>query len=181
MSFTLASLHLLLMLFCLIGGKCAKSVNENGFTLKFIFVVGLFIGLHFVNNDFFYSYFQVSKYISILFLLFQVLMLIDLFYLWAEQWVANYNRDQECYKYLLLSFTVILIALYIYLGVIIFQHFTGPTSIVLSCISIMIAVLFIVMIICRVRENGSVLTALALNLYSLYVMWSGLGSNNDPS
>ena len=62
---------------------CSKAMNEGLWALKIIIVIGLFILLHFISNDFFEGYKDFSKYFSVLFLILQSIIFIDLFYMWG--------------------------------------------------------------------------------------------------
>jgi len=70
---------------------CSQVLNEGLFCFKYLFVVGVFIGFLFVNNSVFEDYAIAAKYISIIYMVLQSLILIDLFYMIAIGWVKKYD------------------------------------------------------------------------------------------
>ena len=71
--------------------RIAMVVNEGLFCVKYILVSGLFIGFLLVNNSVFENYSNVSQYVSILFMVLQSIILIDLFYLAGIKLVNHYD------------------------------------------------------------------------------------------
>ena len=71
--------------------RIAMVVNEGLFCVKYILVSGLFIGFLWVNNSVFENYSNVSQYVSILFMVLQSIILIDLFYLAGIKLVNHYD------------------------------------------------------------------------------------------
>lgn len=72
LSFSLLLLYVLLALIMLCRNRCSRVVNEGLFFVKYILVVGAFIGFLWVVNDVFLGYGQACKYIGLLFLVLQV-------------------------------------------------------------------------------------------------------------
>lgn len=87
MSLALVIFFFIIFLVCFARNECAKALNEGLWPLKVIFVLTLFVIFFFVSNSVFEIYVIASKYASIIFLIFQLIMLIDFFYLWGENWV----------------------------------------------------------------------------------------------
>ena len=67
--------------------RMSKMVNEGAWGLKLLAVCGIFYGLLYIPNSFFLSYSNAAKFVSGAFLLFQIIMIIDLCYIWGERWV----------------------------------------------------------------------------------------------
>ena len=80
-----------MMLVMLCRNRIAMVVNEGLFCVKYILVSGLFIGFLWVNNSVFENYSNVSQYVSILFMVLQSIILIDLFYLAGIKLVNHYD------------------------------------------------------------------------------------------
>lgn len=178
MSFTLFTMHFIILVFCLCRGKTAKTANEGAFLLKVLYIIGMYIGLHFVSNSFFLDYMKVARVISILFLGFQSLMLVDLFSHWGEHWADIYNRGVQSCGVFLIAFTMLLYGLYIFLTYINFSMFSGGNNITLISVNISLGVIVMIMIIGRVKENGSLLTSSAVAFFSCYWLWSGMASDD---
>lgn len=68
--------------------------NEGLFFFKYCFVVTLFIALLWVSNDVFTAYATASQYISIIFMVIQSIILIDLFYLAGIKLVKRYSEGE---------------------------------------------------------------------------------------
>ncbi len=66
-------------------------INEGLFCFKYLLVLGLFIGLLFVSNSVFADYATAANYISILYMLVQSIILVDLFYMFAIRLVKRYD------------------------------------------------------------------------------------------
>lgn len=56
-----------------------------------MFVIGVFIGFLFVSNSVFQDYATAAKYISIVYMVLQSIILIDLFYMLSIGWVRKYD------------------------------------------------------------------------------------------
>ena len=92
MSLALALLFLLMLLICLAKHPCVKSANEGGWILKILIVIALFILFQFVPNSFFFNgYLTFCKVIGFIFIIFEFIMLIDLFWMWGERWVEKFD------------------------------------------------------------------------------------------
>lgn len=83
---------MLLLMLC--RNKFAMVFNEGLFFFKYCFVVFLFIALLWVSNDVFNAYATASKYISIIFMVMQSIILIDLFYLAGIKLVKRYSEGE---------------------------------------------------------------------------------------
>jgi len=75
---------------------------------------------------------------------------------------------------------IVLLALYVYLSIVIFDNFSGTSPVAIGSTSIVITVMLTILVYLKVRPDGVPLTSLIINLYSLYLVWSGLSSNDDP-
>jgi hypothetical protein len=78
--------------FLLIGAWC----------LKIIGVPAFFVLMMYVPNSFFMTYVDFARVISITFLIFEAVVLIDLFYHWGERWVKNYDDGHTNWQYILI-------------------------------------------------------------------------------
>jgi|NOAtaT_7_FD_contig_41_4182668_length_626_multi_2_in_0_out_0_1 hypothetical protein len=66
-------------------------MNEGWWCIKFLLVIGGFFAFFFVDNNFFVGYTYFARYFGSAFLVIQSIMLIDLFYMWGENWVRSYD------------------------------------------------------------------------------------------
>ena len=117
---SLLAMHLVLFIFLIPRNYCSKVINEACFFLKFIFVIAVVIALMFVNNKYMKAYVDFSIVVSFFFLLYQAFSLIDFSYKVNERLVREYHRGSNCFGFLLISFSLILLSANIWLLV---QHF----------------------------------------------------------
>ena len=89
-------------------------------------VVALFIGSLWINNSVFKDYSTACKYISILFMILQSIILIDLFYLAGIRMVKRYDNGQTQYACYLIVLSVIAEAIAIMMNVLGYVYFSKP-------------------------------------------------------
>lgn len=182
MSLGLVILHLFVLFFLLMRNECSKAVNEEIWCFKVFLVTVVFIGAFFIPNTFFQTYSTIAMVFSIFFLLFQIMMIIDLFYLWNESWVARYDNGQECFKYLLIFSFLALYAFDFYLNISLYSWFEGcngnNTIVTINIVLMVLATLFVIL---GFNPNGSVMTTGAVWVYSSFLIWSGESSSCPAS
>lgn len=96
MSFTLALFYAFMIFVLLFRNEFSKSMNEGWWCLKGTLILAGFIAFFYVNNNFFVGYATFAKYFGAAYLVIQSIMLIDLFYMWGENWVRQYDNGIEC-------------------------------------------------------------------------------------
>jgi hypothetical protein len=72
LSLSLLCLFVLMMILMLCFNKCSQIINEGLFCIKYLLVVGLFIGFLWISNSVFMDYSKASQGISIVFMILQV-------------------------------------------------------------------------------------------------------------
>jgi hypothetical protein len=118
---------------------------------------------------------------SLFFLLFQIIMIIDLCYLWGVRWVQHYDEGNNAYMYLLIITTIILYAGTIYFIAATYSDFGGCGSgSMASTVNLIFTIVAVVLIFVRLNPDGSLLTSGAVSLITSYLTWSGL-SNMDST
>jgi hypothetical protein len=70
-------------------------------------VFALFIAFLWVPNSSFLSYADASKYISIVFMILQAIILIDLFYMAGIRMVKHYDEGQTQYAFYLIFLSIV--------------------------------------------------------------------------
>lgn len=58
--------------------KCAMVINEGLFFVKYVLVLGIFIGFLWIPNSTFLDYAEASKYLSIAFMILQVINILNI-------------------------------------------------------------------------------------------------------
>lgn len=77
---------------CSMRNELSRDFNESGWIFKVGAIIGMFIVLLWVPNLYFGYYQTFAKFVSGLFLLFQIIMIIDLCYIWGEKWMEIYEE-----------------------------------------------------------------------------------------
>ena len=107
LSLCLLILFFFMMVLMLPRKRCSMIVNEMCFCVKYLAVVGLFIGSLWINNSVFKDYSNACRYISILFMILQTIILIDLFYLAGIRMVKRYDNGESQFACYLVVLSVI--------------------------------------------------------------------------
>lgn len=76
MSLSILCLFGLMLVVTLTRSRCAMIMNEGLFCIKYLLVLGLFIGFLWINNQVFINFSDVSIYLSIIFMVIQVTILL---------------------------------------------------------------------------------------------------------
>ena len=77
MTFALFIFHIIILLAILPRGKCASMVHDAGWSLKFVLIIILFIACFWIPIGFFLVWAEVSRYLSIIFFVVEVLYILS--------------------------------------------------------------------------------------------------------
>ncbi len=94
LSMALMILHIFVLFCCSMRNEFGKDVNEKAWCLKILGIVVLFVIMLQISNDTFEFYSDIAKFVGGFFLLFQIIVIIDLFYLWGEKWRDIYDGEE---------------------------------------------------------------------------------------
>uniref|UniRef100_A0A667Z0G5 Serine incorporator 2 n=1 Tax=Myripristis murdjan TaxID=586833 RepID=A0A667Z0G5_9TELE len=123
---------------------------------------------------------------SFIFILIQLILLIDFAHSWNKVWVENAeNSDNKCWFAGLLSFTILHYALAIAAVVLFYIYYTQPNDctehkVFISLNLIFSIIISIVSILPKVQEaqpHSGLLQASLISLYTMYVTWSAMTNN----
>lgn len=181
-SLALCILHIFIMLCCFTRDSFARTINEHGFMFKVLFVCGLTIGFLFLHNDYLRVYVTASSYLSILFVLYQSITLIDFGYVWNEKWLEKYENGTTFYGILLILGSILLFGLTILSTAFNFNTFwiDGCHYYKINLVfSVLLIVFLIVLVLLKIHQSSSILTALFVSLVFSYYNGLSLGSYND--
>lgn len=93
-------------MFC--RNEYSKAINEGMWCFKITLVIFAFFGFMFISNTFFDGYRDVSKIISIFYVIFQSICFIEIFYIWGFKWFNKYAEGDKCMGYVLIITALIL-------------------------------------------------------------------------
>ena len=179
-SLALLIFHVVILIMLFTRDRFAKFVNEECFPIKFIAVLATVFVLMFVSNDKLIYFLTISKYLSVVFLLYQSIILIDFGYVWNEVWVEKYESGTTFYGVLLVIFSVGLFVANIFINALNIREFWiagcsfNKFSIIFSFIML---ISFVVLVFLKLNQESSILTALFVAL--LYSYLSGLAMNSS--
>eukprot|EP00826_Nyctotherus_ovalis_P044250 TRINITY_DN4769_c0_g1_i1.p1 TRINITY_DN4769_c0_g1~~TRINITY_DN4769_c0_g1_i1.p1 ORF type:complete len:438 (+),score=96.10 TRINITY_DN4769_c0_g1_i1:107-1420(+) len=161
MSFTLAIFHFLLFLICLCKGPLPTAIHEGAWPIKILFVVGLYFGSFFIRNSVFEIYGYIAMVLSGLFLIYEMILLIDIAYTWNSHWVGGYDsgRSSKCWMVLLIIFTVVFYGLGLTVCILMYIYYSSKWwSILLTTLTIFSDVVFSALSVLKFAENASLFT-----------------------
>ncbi|CAD8063663.1 unnamed protein product [Paramecium sonneborni] len=178
--FVMMWMYIFLMIFMLIRGEIAKIANEGLWPIKFLFIALFFFGSLFISNEFFQGYVYFSIVISGLFMVFQIIMLIDVFYLWGQCWIKIYDDGGEYMKYILIITTIVLYGGALTLNVFNFMWFSGcGANIFMNIFTIILIVGATGVQLLGWNPQGSLLTSGAMAIYIVFQAYQAQSSWPD--
>lgn len=86
---------------CCIAGSARAQLQTSFFTVKTVLLLGIGVGSFFIPNTFFYFYAYACVFSSALFLLLNIIFLVDFSYSWNDDWGQRAERNQKWMWYLL--------------------------------------------------------------------------------
>jgi hypothetical protein len=117
----------------------------------------------------------VAKYLSIVYMLLQSIILIDLFYLVGSKLAKRYSEGQNAIAGVLIGLTIIFEALAIFLNLLAYINFSGDAcgstlwlSIITSCIFIILPIIQLL----DLNSQNSLLTTALVSLLISYLSYS---------
>ena len=186
-SFVLFLYHLSILVLLIPRGQCASIVHDSFFTIKFILLLGAYIGTFWMSNDFFVGWADFCRAGSILYLIVQAYFLLNFCYLWNDQLVAVAQQG-SCYaNFLLCGFSIVLAIVDAVWFAFQFIWFSGcglgTTVLVINVLFFLFFYGISLQRFCgceKFRPNATVLVVGLANTYVVYLSWSGLASHPEP-
>uniref|UniRef100_A0A3B4AVX8 Uncharacterized protein n=1 Tax=Periophthalmus magnuspinnatus TaxID=409849 RepID=A0A3B4AVX8_9GOBI len=180
-------------LFCAImirvrSSKDPRAGLQNGFWFfKFLILVGITVGAFFIPDGTFNTvWFYFGAVGSFIFILIQLILLIDFAHSWNKIWVENAEEgDNKGWYAALLFFTILNYALTITVVVLFYVYYTQPDDctehkVFISLNLIFCVIISVVSILPKVQDaqpHSGLLQASIISLYTMYVTWSAMTNN----
>ncbi|XP_014446921.1 serine incorporator 2 [Tupaia chinensis] len=179
-----------LLMLCVRSSRDPRAAIQNGFWFfKFLVLLGITVGAFYIPDGSFSNiWFYVGAAGSFLFILIQLVLLIDFAHSWNQQWLCKAEeRDSRAWYAGLFFFTLLFYSLAIGAVALLFLFYTQPgachegkafISLNLTlcvCVSI-VAVLPKVQ---GAQPNSGLLQASVVTLYTMFVTWSALSNVPD--
>lgn len=177
-SMALAIFFLLMMILVAINNRWHATL----WLPKIFAIVALCIGFFFVsNNKVFTVWAEISRFVSILFLILQIIVLIDFTYTWNAKWVAK-----EWYKPILFVCAALYITSIVFWGFF-FKWFADSPMSDQPChvpkffisFTIILCIAITILSISGLNEHSALLPSACTTAYATFLLYSSLTS--DPS
>lgn len=153
------------------------SLHHGGWILKFAVWFVLLILMFFLPNTIFNIYAIISKFGAGMFLVIQVVLLLDATHSWNDSWVAKDER--KWYIALFVVSVACYVATYAFSGLLLvwFNPSGNDCGLNLFFIVMTMILAFVFAIIAlHPKINGSLLPASVISIYCAYVCYTGLSS-----
>lgn len=172
------------------SSKDPRAPIQNGFwAIKYLLIIGGIIGAFFIPEKSFgttWMYFGMIG--GFLFIIIQLILIIDFAHSWADAWVGNYN-DTESKKWYaaLLGATLFNYAVSITGVVLLYVYFThvnscGLNKFFISFNLILCVIASVVSTLPTIQEynpRSGILQSSVVTLYVVYLTWSGMSNSPD--
>ncbi|XP_037026856.1 probable serine incorporator isoform X1 [Bradysia coprophila] len=173
------------------SSKDPRAAIQNGFwAIKYFIVIGITIAAFFIpKGSFGTAWMWVGLIGGLLFILVQLVLLIDFAHNWSDAWIDNYREtESRGWFCALLSATGIQYILAIAGVVLLFINFTrgdettscGLPKFFISINLILCVIVSIISILPKVQEalpNSGLLQSAVVSLYTIYLTWSAAANN----
>eukprot|EP01114_Cavostelium_apophysatum_P016411 TRINITY_DN465_c0_g1_i1.p1 TRINITY_DN465_c0_g1~~TRINITY_DN465_c0_g1_i1.p1 ORF type:complete len:434 (-),score=100.97 TRINITY_DN465_c0_g1_i1:50-1351(-) len=193
-SFVLAVFHIILAL-VMIGvkrhGDCRTSLQDGFWIIKLLFLIGGSVGVFFIPNPFFEYFGWVAFVAAAIFIVVQLLLLVDFAHTWAENWIGKLEAAEEGDKkwfVILLSTSAVMYAFSLGLTIVMAIFFckdAGKCQRNVALLTLNIVFCFIVSVMSihpKVQEKSprsGLLQSSLITAYSTYLIFSAMMSSDD--
>ncbi|KAK2646901.1 hypothetical protein Ddye_022096 [Dipteronia dyeriana] len=153
------------------------SWHHGGWVAKMVIWLLLVVLMFFLPNEVLTVYGIISKFGAGLFLLVQVLLLLDFVHTWNDSWVAK--DEQKWYVALLVVSIVCYIAAFAFSGILFIWFNPSGNDCGLNVFFIVMTMVLafgVALIALHPSVNGSLLPAAVISVYCAYVCYTGLSS-----
>lgn len=188
------TLFFLLFSVLMIGVKSSRDPRggiQNGFwAIKYLLLIGGMVGAFFIPEA--HTFGSVWMYFGLiggfLFILIQLILIIDFAHSWAESWVGKYEETESKGWYAaLIGFTFLHYSLAIAAAVLFYMYYTTEAAcsipkFIISINLILCVVVSALSIMPKVQEaqpRSGLLQSSVVTLYTMYLTWSALNNSLD--
>lgn len=166
-----------------------RAAVQNGFWFfKFLILVGITVGAFFIPDGTFttvWFYFGIVG--GFLFILIQLVLLIDFAHTWSRAWLEQAEEGNKCWYGALFVSTFINYAASIAAVVLLYVYYTKPDDCTANKVFISLNLIFCIAVsvisvlpkIQDVQPHSGLLQASVITLYTMYVTWSAMANETD--
>lgn len=189
--FALACFYFLFMVIMVFvrNSRDPRAMLQNGlWFFKILILIGLIVGAFYIPSGQFEEVFMIFGVVGgFLFIIMQLILIIDFVHGWNESWVEKFENGDKEYYYGLLFFTGAFYVLAIGISVFGYVYYASAKGCGLHIFFITINLLMcvvatIISVLPMVQEHNPTSGVLQSGFVSLYVMfltWSAMSNNND--
>ncbi|KAM8789234.1 serine incorporator 2 [Rhynchonycteris naso] len=192
MCFAMAAFFFLfaLLMVCVRSSRDPRAAIQNGFWFfKFLVFLGITVGAFYIPDESFsniWFYFGVVG--SFLFILIQLVLIIDFAHSWNQQWLGKAEEcDSRAWYAGLFFFTLLFYSLSVAAVTLLFVYYTQPNACYegkafISLNLVLCVCVSIISVLPNIQEaqpNSGLLQASAVTLYTIFVTWLALSNVPD--
>lgn len=171
-------------------GREARAKYQNGYWgVKLVLFVGVIVGAFYMPDSFLHQFGYAALVGAFLFILIQLLLLVDFAHTWSERWVEKWeNSDDARWYYALLGSTGVLYLVALVFTILMYVYFTkgdgechlNKTFISLNLVfSVVITALSVSPWVQSENPRSGLLQSSVVTMYATYLTWSAV--SNEPS
>jgi len=168
--------------------KFGARVHRGFWLMKAATLFALLLSTLFIDNHAMEGYREAARYLSVPFLLMQILLLIDFGYSWNESWL-KYDEACESESCVGWRLGILASAALLYIGSLAgwivlytsFGHDGCPAQQALISINLVVSVALTIVSCTKIAPHGTILTSAVVTGYTTYLSYSALASHPDSS
>lgn len=188
-SWALALFHIIMLIIVSLRTQFAAAFHDGCWGTKFLLIAGILVASLWIPNDpVINGYMEAARVISVIFLMYQALLILLLAYSLNDVLVSNVEKEGgnafSCSGIILIVIFVLVTGGNITWLVFQYIKFTGEgcgANLTFIIISTVLGVLMYGVVLIRTRNDASMLTSAIVWAYQLYLQWSAMSSNNDAN
>ncbi|GAV05753.1 hypothetical protein RvY_15833 [Ramazzottius varieornatus] len=181
---------LMVLMFNTKSSKDPRAGIQNGFWFfKYAIVVGIAVGAFFIpGNEFATAWMYIGMVGGFLFIVVQLVLIIDLAHSWAETWIGKYEEtDNRAYYVGVVGVTMLCYALTLTAVILLYVFYIqsdgcGINKFFISFNMILCILFSVVAVMPKVQERqprSGLMQASIISLYVMFLTWSALSNQPD--
>ena len=182
MSFTLFLFQAVVLVAIAPRIACSSAFHDGCWCFKFLFVVGVYIGVFWIPNSFYWGWAWLCRSVSGLFLVLQIFLLIIVAYTANDKLVSAVEGGNQAAAGFLVALTVVInggTLAFLAMQYVWFHACGGFIAIVTYTLVFSLAFFFVVLF--RTRQDASVFTSSIVSAYVSFLGWSAMASSPDQT
>ena len=154
--------------------------DKHFFGLKYLGLLALVFVCFTFPGEAVRDYGEAARVGAVVFLLFQSVQMLELFYKWNEWWVTKAEEQEGC-GYLMVGVTCLLYSLSIIAVSLALHYFSDcDFNVVVGVVTLAIGILITLLSVTKYRnESAGLLSATFCFAYCVFLLWSAVGSEPE--